>query len=313
MTSEWVVLLEAEGDDRFPVGHELLKRLVAEVEDCRPRLLHTADRYALQLELTSPTALEAHSAAVARWNDALGAIGTPDWSVVRVEVLAATELERDYQRAEREDRLADGPPDATDRRDPIADQLLRDVFEDPLTRLPTAELFRAQVEQVSRRHQPHGVHNAVLMLHLGVLTGAAGALPEGIDDLVLLETVKRLTTVTRRADRVAKMGADTFAFLLEGIASEDAVAFAKRVLAAVSSSVSAAGSRVRLAGSVGIALSHAGYDEPDRLLAAAEAAMQAAKKNYGARWELFRTATAPPPSAGLRADTTGTDGSADDG
>lgn len=312
MKSRWVVLLEALGDDRSPVGHELLDRLVAEVDDCRPRLLRTAGRYAAQLELTTVTALEAHAVAVARWRDALRAVGAPEWTVVRAEVLTAAEFEHDCRAAEREEGLVDGL-NVTERPDSLADQLLRDVFEDPLTRLPTAELFRAQVEQAVSRPQEHGLHHALVMLHLGVLTGPARPPPKGVHDLVLLEVVKRLTTVTRRGDTVAKLASDTLAVLVKGIGKEDAVALAQRALAAVSGSVRAAGGHVRLAGSVGVALSHAGYDDPDRLLAAAAAAMEAAKNDRGGRWELFRAGVAPPRSAGLCADATGPDGSADDG
>lgn len=312
MKGHWVVLLEAIGDDRSTLGDEGLARLAAAIEDCRPRLLHITGRYALQVEVTAHTALEAHSAAVARWRKALAAVGAPEWSVVRVEVLTAHEFEQDCRASEWEDGLGHSP-DAPERPDSPADQLLRDVFEDPVTHLPTGELFRAQVEQILSRPHPHGTHHAVLMVRYSVSTPVAALLTEGHDDLVLLEVVKRLIAITRRGDTVANLGPGTLGLLVAGIGKKDAMTLGERAVAAVSRPVRGPAGHMRLAGSVGIALSHAGHDDVDGLLAAAAAAMDGTTKDRGRRWERFGTGVPWPGSTGPYVDASGAEGAAEEG
>lgn len=313
MTRQWVVLLEAVDEEGAPMSHELFDRLVAELQEFRPRLMHRGDRYALHLDVSACSAVDAHTTAVSRWRNALQAAGAPRWPVVRVEVLTAEEFEADCQRGGDEQAL---DPWAVGRPGPsaVGDELLRDVFTDRATALPTAELFRAKVEHLMARPQPAGIHHAVLMLHVASPASIGRALPEETADLVLVEVVNRLTTVTRRADTVAKLGVDTLGVLVPGIEKGHAVAMAERALAATSGSVPVAGGCVPMAGFVGIALTHAGYDDPDRLFAAAAFAMESAKRRRGGRrWQISRSWAANPHDVSVHTDEPNAEGTAGEG
>ena len=300
MTERWVVVLEAVADGSGAIDDDLLDRLLAHVRDCNPRALHAADRYAVQLVVRASSSVGAHSAGIGRWCEAVLAIGAPAWSIVRVEAMTLDEFERDCR--------AGGPHEAITHDTalprstaPVADELLRSVFEDPITALPTAELFRAQVEAVLSRTQRPGTRHAMLMAHVPVPGAGPGPPREGFDDLMVRETVHRLRGMVRSDDVVARLDRDTFAIFVKNVGTAHAAALAERAMATVARALPDASGLPCPGGSVGLAFSRTGWDA-DRLFAAATVALELATRGGGGRWELFRSSLSSTDQRSADAD-----------
>lgn len=307
MTGQWVVVLEAVGSNEAPVGGQLLDRLLEQVRDCDPSALHTTGRYALQLLVAAGSGLEAHSIAVDRWRRAVTAIGAPVWPAVRVEVLTLDEFEREWAAAGFGEGSSAIAPTASCAAD--SDRLLRSVFEDPLTHLPTGEPFRARVEATMRQAYRPGTSHGLLLMQLmtratpGSARGDAGA----IDDVVILDVARQLAGAVRRDDIMARVDRGTFAVLIKGIAAEDAAALARRASSAATDACDTGEDR-RVTGRAGIALSKPGWDA-DRLFAAAAHALRSAQTAPDG-WALFRADVSGP--AKLRSDVFGAESCADE-
>lgn len=296
MTEQWVVLLEAISADNAPLDDRTLDRLLEHVRDCSPCALHATGRYALQLLVQAESGLEAHSIAVDRWRRALAAIGAPVWRAVRVEILTIEEFEREWAAAGFDDGRSSMAAPAS--CGPDSDRLLRSVFEDPLTQLPTGELFRAKVETTLRAAQRPGTAFALLILQLPTRS-IPGSPPDdggGLDDAVVLEAATRLAGIVRRGDIMARVDGKTLAVLAKSIGTAGAAALARRASSVVTNAYGS-GSDRHVAGRAGIALSETGWNA-DRLFAAASHALGSAKAAPEG-WALFRAdvpGSAQPPS-----------------
>lgn len=107
-------------------------------------------------------------------------------------------------------------------------------------------------------------------------------------DMLLMEVARRLEGVARKADTVARLGGDEFVLLCEGAAGRrDAERLAARVVSSVSEPVELSrpgtqeGLEVSVTVSAGVAVTAEPTVTSDELLAAADAAMYAAKEAGG--------------------------------
>jgi diguanylate cyclase (GGDEF)-like protein len=89
----------------------------------------------------------------------------------------------------------------------------------------------------------------------------------------------------RPADTVARLGGDEFVVVCEQVDEEGAVAFARRLDAAIRTPLEVGGVVHDLSASIGIAL---GRGDADALLDDADAAVYRAKAARGGRFEVFR-------------------------
>lgn len=111
-------------------------------------------------------------------------------------------------------------------------------------------------------------------------------------DAVLVAAGERPRAAVRPGDAVARLGGDEFALLVPGVRTEDeAVAAAARVVAAVELPFAVRGVPVRVAASIGIALSGDPADAPEDLLRRADLAMYAAKREGKGRYRVYRPDT----------------------
>jgi hypothetical protein len=107
----WVVVLEVGIDPRDAVVESrALNLLRLALSDLHPRILHSADRYAIQLEVTADGFTEALSLAITRWSAASQPLEIGGGELVRAEVLTRSEFERELQAPEL------GSPIDADRR-----------------------------------------------------------------------------------------------------------------------------------------------------------------------------------------------------
>ena len=179
---------------------------------------------------------------------------------------------------------------------------LTDITEakvsDPLTGLPNRLLFidrlgRA-IKHIKRRKDSLF---AVLFFDLDGFKMINDSLGHLAGDQLLVGVSSRLEKCLRSSDTVARfgqgftmarLGGDEFTVLLEDLKEPgDAKKAAERLMKELTSPFVLAGREVFTSVSIGIALSNAGYEEPEEILRDADTAMYRAKSLGKARYEVF--------------------------
>lgn len=97
MTNEWIVVLEVVVEPGGSVGMADIAGVVHALGDVAVIALSAPNRYAVQLPIIDQTCGDALLRACLRWRDAVRQVGLPASDVVRAEVLAASEFERERQ------------------------------------------------------------------------------------------------------------------------------------------------------------------------------------------------------------------------
>jgi diguanylate cyclase (GGDEF)-like protein len=162
---------------------------------------------------------------------------------------------------------------------------LRQKLYDTVTQLPNRSLLMDRVGFTLTRVQQRQPQLMALLLigcrpHSGTVTGATP-----LPDPILSVLGQRLTDSIRPEDMVARVGADTFALLLEKIATcSAAIDIAERLQASLSAPVSLADSTIILDVTVGIALGPLGYPQPEDWLQDAALAMAQAQQTAEQGW-----------------------------
>ncbi len=169
--------------------------------------------------------------------------------------------------------------DITERKR-IEEQLQRMAFYDALTDLPNRALFFDRVQhlfQRARRPLDNSMF-AVLYLDLDGFKAINDSLGHQAGDELLVGTARRLERCLRPADTLARIGGDEFTLLVDEIGCEaDATGVAARIHEELVAPIKVRGHEVFASVSVGIALSSAGFENPDDMLREADAAMYRAK------------------------------------
>jgi diguanylate cyclase (GGDEF)-like protein len=173
-----------------------------------------------------------------------------------------------------------------------ASQALRDLAHagthDGLTDLPNRTLFDDRLKLAIARKRRSQVPLAVLFLDVDRFKVVNDSLGHPAGDELLRTLAGRLQKSMRPGDTVARFSGDEFVILCEGLAElHDLIRVADRILEAVASPVSVARRQMRVTGSIGIAVAATGNDDGDALIRDADAAMYQAKRQGGARFNLF--------------------------
>ena len=181
-------------------------------------------------------------------------------------------------------------------------QLEYNLFHDLLTGLPNRRMFMDRLQSAFTRVHRDAARNYALLLanvdHFKVFNESMGAKS---GDHILTEIARRLSSELRQDDDSAaehetslrdaslfRLGADEFTVLLGTVAdSSDAMRIARRIQAVAAVPFSVESREVRLAMSVGIALSTEAYARPEDILKDADVAMRRAKALGGSRCEVF--------------------------
>lgn len=156
---------------------------------------------------------------------------------------------------------------------------------DPLTRAwnrrAIVELLRRELERARRE----GGRVGVLFIDLDRFKRINDTCGHAAGDAVLREAAERIRAVVRPDDPVGRYGGDEFVVIVAGAGVERG---AVRAAAAIAAGLrrrpvakSAGEGEVRVTASIGVAVAPPGARDPERLIAAADRAMYAAKHAGG--------------------------------
>jgi len=153
------------------------------------------------------------------------------------------------------------------------------AYHDTLTGLPNRRLLDDRLRQAIRLAQRRDRMVATLLVHLDDFRQVNDTLGHGAGDAVLREVAQRLAGCVRKADTLARVGADEFAIVVCDLKEDaDCRIVAEKLLQALAPEFRAAGRRLRLGVSVGISLFPSDGGDGEALLRNADAAMYRAKQ-----------------------------------
>ena len=159
---------------------------------------------------------------------------------------------------------------------------------DPLTGMPNRRLLADRLEQAIARSARSGKSLAVCQLDLDGFRQINERHGHGAGDALLKAVANHLKHALRAEDTLARLGGDEFALLLADIDSPaDCANILNRVLAAIATPVSIAGTTLQISASIGVSLYPDDNVDGDTLLRHADQAMYLAKESGKNCYHLF--------------------------
>lgn len=112
-------------------------------------------------------------------------------------------------------------------RKAAAEEIERQAFYDPLTRLPNRRLLQERLKPALAASQRSGRKGALLFIDLDNFKTLNDTLGHDMGDLLLQQVAERLHSCVRESDTVARLGGDEFVVMLQDL-SEDSFEAAKQ-------------------------------------------------------------------------------------
>jgi diguanylate cyclase (GGDEF)-like protein len=165
-----------------------------------------------------------------------------------------------------------------------SDQSREAAMHDGLTGLPNRTLLMQRLEHAFLRAQRSGKTMAVFFVDLDGFKPINDTYGHRVGDELLVAVGQRLAGVLRPGDSLARLAGDEFVVLCEDLddpAQADLIAV--RFDAALARPFALADIELNIHGSIGIACSRSGDDEPEALIHDADLAMYRAKRRHGSR------------------------------
>ncbi len=178
-------------------------------------------------------------------------------------------------------------------------------FRDPITGLPSRELFmerlgRAIARAATRGREPY----AVLVLDLDRFQAVNDGLGHEAGDRLLAEVTERLAHCLGSGDTLTRLGSDKFAMLLDAIERpSDALRVAERACELLEHPFVLDGAEIFVTAGIGIALASPAYEKPEDAMRDAYSAMHRAKEAGGTSYEVFDPEVQARSVARLRLET----------
>jgi diguanylate cyclase (GGDEF)-like protein len=168
-------------------------------------------------------------------------------------------------------------------------RLTHQALHDDLTGLPNrARLLEVLTDAIAAYRMDPRQRFAVLFLDLDRFKVVNDSVGHLAGDELLKHAARRISAAVRPRDVVARLGGDEFAVLVAGLRDDaEAREIAGRVLEALAEPVVVAGRELVASASIGIAMCHPGYRQPQDLLRDADAAMYRAKGAGRGCFDLF--------------------------
>jgi diguanylate cyclase (GGDEF)-like protein len=150
---------------------------------------------------------------------------------------------------------------------------------DPLTRLPNRVLFTDRLDQALARAIRTGLSGAVLFIDLDEFKFINDSQGHAAGDLLLQETARRLASITRSDDTLARLAGDEFTVLLQGIKrAENAMLVARKHGENLRTPFLIDGRHIFISASIGVAMFPEHGQDAETVVRHADTAMYGAKK-----------------------------------
>ncbi|MGI8905268.1 MAG: sensor domain-containing protein [Candidatus Sumerlaeaceae bacterium] len=178
--------------------------------------------------------------------------------------------------------------DVTERQ-AVEQKLKHGAYHDALTDLANRAAFMEHLQRAiakSERRSDYGF--AVLFMDVDRFKVVNDSLGHIAGDRLLVQIAGRLIKCLRTSDIAARLGGDEFAFFIEDVfLPGDATRVAERVHQCLGEPCTIDGAEIFTSVSIGIALSSAGYEQPEDILRDADTAMYRAKGQGKGRYAIF--------------------------
>ena len=163
-------------------------------------------------------------------------------------------------------------------------QLRMQALYDALTGLANRAFFHEQLEHAVSLRKEAGQQSALVYVDLNEFKEINDQHGHTVGDEVLAILGRRLKSLIRAGDSVARIGGDEFAVLLEVVSEPaEAAVVAERLLEQITAPITASGHEFALRASIGISLGDNGID----LLKQADAAMYRAKSQHDSDYAFY--------------------------
>ncbi|MGA7615228.1 MAG: EAL domain-containing protein [Thermoanaerobaculia bacterium] len=184
-------------------------------------------------------------------------------------------------------RMAGSQTDITEAK-VAEDQLMHEVYHDPLTTLPNRPLFLDRLAVAITRARRHKIGFAVLFLDLDRFKVINDSLGHDTGDRLLKQVSQRVASLVREGDTLARFGGDEFTILLEDLHSQtEALQIAERVQEVLRMPFHDEDRQYSITASIGIAPGGPEYEKPEDVIRDADTAMYRAKSLGKARSVVF--------------------------
>lgn len=162
------------------------------------------------------------------------------------------------------------------------------AYRDSLTGLPNRVMFVDGLRQALAGIRRSGRMAAVIFIDLDRFKDVNDSAGHAEGDRLLKKVARRLKSLLREGDTLARFGGDEFVLVLPDISDPgEAVAAARRILAAVRKPWKVNSREFYVAASMGISLAPLDGDDPETLLRNADTAMYRAKEHGRNSFELY--------------------------
>jgi diguanylate cyclase (GGDEF)-like protein/PAS domain S-box-containing protein len=159
---------------------------------------------------------------------------------------------------------------------------------DALTGLPNRNLLRQQMEELLLHTRRSSDKVAVLVLGLDHFKSVNDTLGHAAGDRLLRAVAKRLRSILRDEDIVARLNSDEFAIVQGGLARpDDAAQLCRRLLTAIADPYLLDGTSVVIGATIGIAMAPGDGDDSEKLLKNADMALSRAKNETRGTFSYF--------------------------
>jgi diguanylate cyclase (GGDEF)-like protein/PAS domain S-box-containing protein len=168
------------------------------------------------------------------------------------------------------------------------EEIRRLAYHDALTCLPNRVLFNEQYTLAQAHAKRHKKGLGVILLDLDHFKEVNDTLGHNVGDRLLQMAGKRLSTLVREEDVVARMGGDEFMILLQEIEEEASVTtISRKIVEVFREPFMFYGQELHITTSVGVAIYPRDGEDIDTLLKNADIAMYRAKEHGRNRYMLY--------------------------
>jgi diguanylate cyclase (GGDEF)-like protein len=162
------------------------------------------------------------------------------------------------------------------------------AFHDSLTGLPNRALFEDRLERAVVAHRRTSALVALHYVDLDRFKNINDSLGHGAGDELVRQVARRLQSVVREADTVARIGGDEFAIIQADLSGDqDAEVMAKRVVELLREEFDLGGEPAHVSASVGIVLSYGPSTSSPEMMRKADIALYEAKNKGRSRFIMF--------------------------